>query len=120
LPSPNNDNRKVTELTVALHRISELHRTVRLGILSACGVIGLGLILWATVEMEASRPPWLILGLAIVAAVAPNSYLIAKWVRKFRHYMKVDHQRVIEIEKRVDPNRETSGLNRDSTSPYDS
>jgi hypothetical protein len=69
--------------------------------------------------MESARPPWLILCLAIVVAIAPHSFFLVKWIRKFRHYMKVDHQRVIEVEKTQDPKRESSGLNRNGTSPYD-
>ena len=117
---PSNDGPgQPTEFTVAIYRISEFHRTIRVAILSVCGLVGLGLILLAMVEMETSRPPWLILCLAIAAAVTPHSLLVLRWIMKFRHYMEVDHQRVIEMEKLVDSERETSGLNKEGTSPYD-
>jgi hypothetical protein len=61
------------------------------------------------------RPPWLVLALALLA---PSGVIVAM-VRVFRRYVVGQAERVRQLEKKIDPERSTSGLEKNGTALHD-
>ena len=103
------DDRRATEFV----RIVEIHRTIRT--IAICVVVAIGIVAvcWAAVRIT-EKPPWLVLLLAILA---PGG-VVYSIIRTFRWYIKRTNQRVVDLEKRLDSDRTSSGLDKNGTTPH--
>jgi len=98
----------------------ERHKTYRLAIVSTAILGGMGIVAWAIVQIKENQTFWDIFFTALIVILAswkPVS-TIFRIEAKFRQYMETDHQRACELEQSVDPDRSSSGLNKDGTSPH--
>ena len=98
----------------------EFHRTIRFAIVSTAVVVGMGIAVWGIVRIKQTETWWtsLLETAAIIAAFWKPARAAVGIQTKFQKYMETDHQRVTRIEQSVDPNRTSTGLNSDGTSPH--
>ena len=112
---------KTDDLGNELYRIRETQKTWRWLIVSVGLVLGIWLVTDAIVKVAQKEIAFwqqllLAIGVPTVLSLLPTS----SWIFRFRSYMKRDHGRIIELESRLDADRESSGTNTDGTVPNDS
>ncbi len=114
------DANQLTEYHVQLHRTDRRYRFA--SILVVCLVVAFSvwqLRIGVVAIFTRPDPPWLTILLAIITAIALPSTPVAYWIFRFRLYMRKDHQRVIELETQLDPNRQSSGISKEGKSPHE-
>lgn len=100
--------------------VRERHKTYRLAIVSGAVLAGMGITAWAIVRIKENNTVWDIIATTLIVILAgwkPVSKIISIEAN-FRQYMETDHQRACKLEQSVDPDRTSSGLNKDGTSPH--
>ena len=102
---------------VEIEKIKQRWETIRTFIRWVSVVI-IALGICFTIYKVTETPPWL-QALALFLGLLANA--LRPWHRQkeYRRYMKSHQQRLINLEKKVDPNRTTSGLNEDGRHPSD-
>ena len=114
------DEKPLTDAHFQLTRVHERHKTIRWIAVTFGIVVSVWIVANAVVKvMERENPPWVTVVLAIVAALSVGSLPGLTWLRRFRVYIKKHQDRTTELEASVDPSRESSGLEKDGTLPYD-
>lgn len=99
--------------------IVEVNVTIRYGIVTAGIVLGLWVVLrHVYLIMAIEQPPWLTLSLAVLGGVVFPVVSTVLVIARHRYYMSHDHQRLVALEKSVNPTRDSSGLQADG-SPND-
>lgn len=104
---------------VTIKRLHEYYRTLR--------VVAIGLIITGSIYLTGywayeiiklmQEPPWVTIVLTAIGVFVAPSALFLRMRRKFRRYIREDMQRTIELEKKLDPNRTSSGLTKDGRTP---
>lgn len=103
--------------SLAYFKIHERHRTLRFTVGAFVALVALAFICWTVVKVT-EKNPW-VEALGIVLAVLAGSSPFWIKLRRFRKYMERDHQRTVELEKKVDPNRSSSNLDKDGRFRHD-
>lgn len=93
--------------TVEITRIREREATIRYVTKSVCITLGLAIVTYGIVK-ALDKPPWL-QALSIIAAGAPGpGFVIRRLILSRRKYVKKTHRRIVDLEKTIDPERESS------------
>jgi hypothetical protein len=88
-------------------RIIEREKTIRTIWIGAFITIGL-ITLTVGVVMALKQPPWVTaLGMVLAALVGPTG-VITVLLRTRRQYVQKTHRRIVLLEKKLDPDRESS------------
>lgn len=106
--------KKKPPIEYSIVRIQEINKTVRTCFIGGCIVVGL-LIIANSVVKILDKPAWVEVALALIVAILGPSGIIFFIIKRMRAYTRTDHQRVIELEKKIDPKRITSDLPKDGT-----
>jgi hypothetical protein len=97
----------------------EREKTKRWLIVSIAFTVCFCVACWTFLKFsQIERPWWHYIVVPIVPTVVgwfPGPLII----RRFRRYMAHHHDRTVNLERSVDPNRTTSGLNKDGTFEHD-
>ena len=103
--------------TVQVERIRQIGSVfktlIRWGAAVAIAFIGTRMI----VALYA-KPAWII-ALSILVPAAVSIFRPWKWVAAHKKYMVNHQQRLIRLEKEIDPNRSSSGLDEEGIGPHD-
>jgi hypothetical protein len=103
---------------VAIIRIHERGKTIRRVVLCLTVVSAIWLIADAYVRVS-ENTHWLKVVATAIATILVVLAPLYLCIRRFRFYMKRDHQRTIELELKYDEHRETSGIKKDGVPPDD-
>ena len=103
---------RVTEIA----KFHELQKTIRWGIVAIGAVAALWAIAYGIKQLAQSLS-WAKLLLACFATVFGPAGVFWIMIRKIKAYTRRTHWRMRQLEKDADPNRTTSGLREDGTSP---
>lgn len=99
-------------------KFSTKHGTIRTGIITVGVVVCVWIITDAVVNLL-DKPPWLVAFLAIVSSIiAPlvHNYILRSRIKR---YTEESSAKYAELQKKIDPDRSTSGLERDGSTPKD-
>ncbi len=102
--------------------ILERQKTNRVLIVVVGVVAGIGIITGGVVLVVGSEPWWVTILKIILPTVvggAGTAFVLQRIVVKVRVYLAAHSKRMIVLERTVDPDRESSGINPDGTFRHD-
>ncbi len=95
--------------SIELARVIERGRTIRAITYTIGVVVSIGLIVYGAIEIAEvlQKPAWLQLTLAIAGPLISTPVFIVL-LRSRAKYIEKTHRRLVELEKRLDPGRQSS------------
>ena len=88
-------------------RIAETHRTVRFGMVCGTILVGMGILVYGVIQI-ANNPSWWKLAAALVTGLIGPSLVIKVSIELYTDYVKKNHSRTTELEKKILPDRSSS------------
>lgn len=106
-----------TQAYVRMHQVTEVQRTIRVGIIAVAIVLGLGMLVGGVVLVvgEGAVIQAIATGLSVIMAAALPVAVWFKARANFKGTIKDKHGRTVELEASVDAERSSSGLQEDGT-----
>ena len=105
--SNNSGQGRVTSNDVKLAHVVEREKTIRIVWIGLFVTIGLVAIVVGVVK-ALDKPPWLTAMIAIIGALIGPSGVITVILRTRKKYVDKTHRRTVELEERLDRQRESS------------
>ena len=105
-----------TQFVLEYKRIEEAAKTARWRCLSVCGTIAVIAIVIGVVKVV-DKPPWMSLTALVILSLIGPSGVIRELIRSRRKCIDKHHRRCVDLEKRLDPQRESSDLKPEEEEP---